>query len=70
MNFEVFDIIVHSQTVTDAPSALEYSAGHRVLVQPPFLVRLHGDRSLPDNMPVRGKPLFQIVRFFLGPLTC
>jgi hypothetical protein len=70
MNLEVFDIIVHSQTVADAPSTLEYSAGHRVLVQPPFLVCLHGDRSLPDNLPVRGKPLCQNLRFFLGPLTC
>jgi len=70
MNFEILDIIVHSQAMTDAPSAFEYSAGHRVLVQPPLLVCFHGDRSLPDNMPVRGKPIYQIVRFFLSPLTC
>lgn len=64
MNLQIFNVIVHSQAVTDAPSTFEYSAGHRVLLQPPLLVRPHGDRSLPDNMPVRGKPLCQLYASF------
>ena len=60
MNLQVFDVIVHFQTMPYAPSALKHSAGHRVLLKPPLLVRSHGDRSLPDNMPVRGKPLCQL----------
>ncbi len=43
MNFQIFDLIIHPQAVSNAPSSLEHSAGHCIFIQPTFLVGLHGD---------------------------
>jgi len=49
LDFQVADVVIHSDAVTDAPSAFEHSAGHRVFIKPQFLIRFHGDPSLPEK---------------------
>jgi hypothetical protein len=53
LNLEVFNVVIHTETVTDTPPALEHSARHGVRVQPCFVVNLHGDLSLPLEHPSR-----------------
>lgn len=45
LDFEIFYVVVHLDTVTDAPSPLEHSARHCIPLQPYLLVRCHGDLS-------------------------
>jgi hypothetical protein len=50
MNLEVFYVVVHSQTMTDAPTPFEHPAAHRMFIQPFFLVVFHSDLSLPTRI--------------------
>ena len=48
-NLQVLNIIIHTKTVANTPSALEDSAGHSILIQPSLLIHFHGDVSLPEK---------------------